>query len=76
MKIKTCCPACGGQLVLHRVGNYADDYMINLNGSVRRKRIRRNVYLTAIDLSSVYCDKCHETYTDFKIDRNNRLILT
>ena len=75
MKTKVCCPSCGGPLILHRVGNYADDYYVDETGKISARRKKRNIYPTDPTWSTVFCGRCYETYTDFWIDKDKRIIL-
>ena len=75
MKEKICCPACGGPLILHRVGSYADDYRVDETGKISARRKKRNIYPTDRSWTTVYCGKCYETYTDFEMNENNKITL-
>lgn len=75
MKEGICCPACGGSLILHCVGSYADDYQVDEAGKISARRKKRTIYPTDRNLTTVYCGKCYETYTNFETDENNKITL-
>ena len=64
------CPHCGGRLVAEVYGTYGDAFLLNKDGSISKRRLKRFVYdkdwsKAAI---SIYCFDCRQSPDDPVID--------
>lgn len=59
MKYPSTCKHCGGRMAIEYFGQYGDTFMINKDGSVGKKRIRRTMYEhLGEDDSLLFCEQC------------------
>jgi hypothetical protein len=64
------CPHCGGRLVAEVYGTYGDVFLLNKNGSVSKRRLKRFIYDKdwSKDAIAIYCFDCRRSPDDPVID--------